>query len=315
MTPHIAPSAIGRPARILVTGAYGFVGRHVARAAAAQGHFVTAIGHGAWSREEWRRWGIGEWYGESIDIDSLVTHANAPDVIVHCAGSSSVAFSMANPLQDYQRTVGSTLDVLEYIRLYRPDARLVIPSSAGVYGLVSEMPIGIKASPAPLSPYGLHKRIAEDLCRSYGRHFGVACAAVRLFSVFGIGLRKQLWWDACSKFSVETPRFSGTGNETRDWLHVEDAADLLLLATHYAGRDFPVVNGGRGEAVTVQAVVQALADAYGGVMPSFDGVTRSGDPAHYQADIAEATAWGWAPRRQWCEEIPAYAKWFKEGAP
>jgi UDP-glucose 4-epimerase len=302
--------------RILVTGAYGFVGRHVARAAAARGHFVTGIGHGAWSRDEWTRWGLKEWYAETIDIDSLVTHANAPDVIIHCAGSSSVAFSMANPVQDHQRTVGSTLAVLEYIRLHRPAARLVIPSSAGVYGAAARQPIGVDSPLLPVSPYGLHKRIAEDLCRSYGRHFGVACAAVRLFSVFGVGLRKQLWWDACSKLAAGNAHFGGTGDETRDWLHVDDAARLLLTAGAHADAACPIVNGGSGAAVTVRAVVQAFAQAFGpdGGEPRFDGVSRSGDPAHYRADIAEAAAWGWAPQRYWTDEIGPYVDWFRAGA-
>lgn len=304
------------PRHALITGAHGFVGRHVARAAAAAGFFVTAIGHGAWSRDEYRQWGIGDWHTASLDMDALITHAGQADTIFHCAGSGSVAFSLSNPFQDFQRSVGTTLAVLEFARLHRPQARIVLPSSAGVYGITSPGPIGVNQPGAPVSPYGLHKRLAEDLVRSYARHYGLQVAITRLFSVYGIGLRKQLWWDACCKLSSGEFVFNGTGEETRDWLHVEDAARLMLTAAENASASCPVANGGNGEAVPIRAVVQALARELGHDAPVvFQGAPRPGDPSHYQADIREALAWGWKPQHHWEAQTAAYADWFRRGAP
>jgi UDP-glucose 4-epimerase len=286
----------------LVTGAYGFVGRHVAAALAARGVQVTGLGHGSWTREEWRRWGLSEWHVADVSVESLTTYAGMPDLVVHCAGSGSVAFSMSNPAQDCNRTVGSTLAVLEYLRLQRPQARLVMPSSAGVYGLVDQLPIATGAALRPVSPYGVHKQMAEDLCRSYARHFGVRAALVRLFSVFGVGIRKQLLWDACNKLRRGPAAFAGTGDETRDWLHVEDAARLLLAAAEHAGTACPVV----------KLIAARLG---GGASVHFSGQVRSGDPRHYQADIADALAWGWRPQREFVTEVQAYVDWFKADAP
>jgi len=300
----------------LVTGAYGFVGRHVARALAAQGVHVIGIGHGSWGREEWRRWGVAEWHTADVTVDTLTTYAGEPDAVFHCAGSGSVAFSMTHPQQDWQRTVASTLAVLEYLRLQRPQARLVIPSSAGVYGSASRMPISTDETLAPASPYGVHKKVAEDLCRSYAQHFGVRSSLVRLFSVYGIGIRKQLLWDACVKLDQRRATFGGTGDETRDWLHVEDAAQLMMLAARHASIACPVVNGGVGEAVRISEVVRLIAQRLGSsVQPEFSGQTRAGDPTHYQADVSAAKAWGWTPQRDRVTEMNAYVDWFREGAP
>lgn len=300
----------------LITGAYGFVGRHVARAAARQGYHVRGIGHGAWGRDEWRQWGVSEWHPCDVTVESLLTYSGEPDVIFHCAGSGSVAFSMTHPYQDYQRTVATTLSVLEYLRANLPRTRLVMPSSAGVYGLAEQMPITTRSPLNPVSPYGLHKKMAEDLCMSYARHFGIKVAMVRLFSVYGIGIRKQLLWDACSKMTNGNFNFAGTGQETRDWLHVDDAAALMLAAADNASPACPIVNGGAGEAVNIQSVVDRLASRLGlALRPVFSGQVRQGDPLHYQADIQEALDWGWRPARDLLVELDAYADWHAGGAP
>lgn len=108
-------------ARILVTGANGFVGRYVCRAAGRAGHRVVGMGHGDWPEEVWRAWGLAEWLELDVALASLVAQAEAPDAIVHCAGSGAVGFSFANPAQDFGRTVATTLDVLEYIRTCSPE--------------------------------------------------------------------------------------------------------------------------------------------------------------------------------------------------
>ena len=299
----------------LVTGAYGFVGRHVARALAARGAHVIGIGRGSWGRDEWRRWGLAEWRTADVTVETLAAYAGEPDQVFHCAGSGSVAFSMKHPNQDWQRTVESTLAVLEYLRMQRPEARLVIPSSAGVYGAAARMPISTDDVLRPVSPYGVHKKIAEELCRSYAQHFGVCSALVRLFSVYGIGIRKQLLWDACSKLSQGVVTFAGTGMETRDWLHVEDAAQLMILAAQHSSVACPVVNGGVGQAVPIREVVELIAARLGiAVLPTFSGELRAGDPTNYQADVSGALAWGWNPQRNRENEMNAYVDWFVDGA-
>ena len=299
-----------------MTGAFGFVGRYVARACAARGDVVRGIGHGSWSRAEWRPWGLSEWHEGSIGIEQLVTNAGEPDLIFHCAGSGSVAFSMTHPYQDFQRTVGTTLSVLEYMRLHAPSVRLVVPSSAGVYGAAETMPLMVGDVLNPVSPYGLHKKMSEEICASYARHFALNAAVVRLFSVYGIGLRKQLLWDACTKISAGILDFAGTGDETRDWIHVEDAASLMLAASDAASPLCPVVNGGAGHGMPIRAVIAQIAHLCTVDAPlRFSGQARPGDPVHYEADITEASALGWKPQREMAAEVATYVDWFKKGAP
>jgi UDP-glucose 4-epimerase len=296
-----------------VLGAAGFVGRHTARALAAAGYEVVGIGHGTWLRDEWREWGLRDWHVADVSLEALLTYAGEPEVLVQCAGSGSVAFSMTHPAQDFRRSVDSTLAALDFVRLHAPVCRVVLPSSAAVYGTAERMPIMVADPLRPESPYGVHKKIAEDLCRSYARTFGVRAAIVRLFSVYGAGLRKQLLWDACTKLTQGEAQFAGTGEELRDWLDVQDAAALLVAAGAHASIDCPVVNGGIGEAASVRTVVEGLARELGvAPQPIFSGARRGGDPVGYEADIGEALSWGWKPERSLTDGLAAYAAWFLE---
>ncbi|MFZ2634521.1 MAG: NAD-dependent epimerase/dehydratase family protein [Desulfosalsimonadaceae bacterium] len=298
--------------KLLITGAYGFIGRHTAKYFSSQGWFVSGIGHGAWVQEEWKQWGLSDWRTADVNLKNLITYGGEPDVIIHCAGSGSVPFSMTHPVQDFQRTVQTTMDVLEFARLYSPASKIVIPSSAAVYGVVDQLPINEDAPQHPVSPYGFHKRISEELARSYALFFGIQTVVIRFFSVYGPGLRKQLLWDGCSKMLQGEAVFFGTGDEDRDWVHVSDAARLLYLASGHAGDSCPAVNGASGKGVSVRQILEAIKAALGADIPiQFTGNPKGGDPAHYVANVDRIKQWGFEPEIDWREGVADYVRWFK----
>jgi UDP-glucose 4-epimerase len=295
---------------VLVTGASGFLGRHLARLLARRGHVVAGIGHGEWPREDWVAWGLSAWHCGDVTMATLERHAGSPSAVFHCAGGGSVAFANDAPLLDFKSTVETTAVVLEYVRTM-PGCRIVYPSSASVYGTVQKMPISESCPAAPISQYGVHKLMAEHLVSQYAREFATPAAIVRLFSVYGCGLKKQLLWDACRKLSRDHSVFMGTGDEVRDWLHVEDAAELMVIAAEKASADCPVVNGGRGTGITVREVLNYLGSCLGSaIAPEFSGAQRTGDPSRFVAEIERATRWGWNPKRDWKQGVQEYAAWY-----
>lgn len=301
---------------VLITGAYGFIGRHVARRFGEMGLRVIGVGRGAWPEREWRALGISEWHPCEISLESLLTYGGQPQAVIHCAGSGSVPFSMTHPAQDFRRTVLTTLDVLEFVRQQAPQARVVYPSSAAVYGQAKLLPISEDHPLNPISPYGVHKKIAEELICSYGRHFGVAGVLIRLFSVYGEGLRKQLLWDACNKMRDGDTEFFGTGDEIRDWIHVDDVAELVTRAIEHASPDCPAVNGASGLGVRVSDILSGIAAEFPKTQRIvFPGHGRPGDPEKYVADISLVRQWGWQPKITWPEGIKRYVAWFKEDSP
>ncbi len=308
----------GIMARIWITGGKGFIGRHLGRHIARKGHAIFGVGHGLWPAEDALQWGFGTWCNgeiEAANLSQLMQVSGAPDVVYHLAGGSSVGASFQNPYEDFCRTVDGSARLFEWLRWNAPGARVVSVSSAAVYGAGHAGPIPEGAVTSPYSPYGTHKAMMESVCRSYAENFGLQVAIVRLFSVYGAGLEKQLLWDTCCKLAADKDvpiMLGGSGNELRDWLHVADAAELLWLAQASCDTACPTINGGTGVATSIREVAQRLTEAWGGGQDiRFSGVARKGDPFSLVADCTVASEAGFAPRLDLGDGIAEVVRWFK----
>ena len=300
--------------KVIVLGAAGFVGRHVARALNEQGLHVIGIGHGSWSKKDASSWGVSTWVKSDIGLAALnsLGLSEPPLAIIHCGGSGTVSSCYESPLLDFQRTVQSTATVLEWIRLNgRGRCRFVLASSASVFGDCGDTDATESSPPSPISPYGYHKVAAERECEAYSNFFDAPTSIVRLFSVYGEELRKQLLWDALNKYQAGHQEFFGTGDEIRDWIHVEDAADLLTTAALAKQSGLELYNGGH-EQMTIREVLRLLAKAYGSDgEPKFNGKTHTGNPRRLSANYNHTSrSLGWTPKITLSEGIPRYVEWF-----
>jgi UDP-glucose 4-epimerase len=168
----------------------------------------------------------------------------------------------------------------------------------------------------PYSPYGQHKLQMENMLRAYATSFGVASVIVRLFSVYGAGLRKQLLWDLCSRLVSGERRIElhGTGDELRDWIDVRDTIRAIVETSALAGQDVPVINVGSGIATSVRVVAETTLAAWG-VDPrselAFSGRARPGDPLSLQADTKKLESLGFHWRVPVSMGIADYVGWFR----
>ncbi|MCA6117809.1 SDR family oxidoreductase [Bradyrhizobium sp. WSM 1738] len=302
-----------------VTGANGFIGRHLVRVLADRGYRVHGIGHGAISDAERHRLGLVHWLNGEIDaanLNALAAHSGLPSTIFHLAGGSSVGLSIAQPFEDFSRTVESTARLLEWLRGTARDCRVIAASSAAVYGAGHEGAIAVDAVTLPMSPYGQHKLMMEQLCRSYAVTFGLRSTVVRLFSVYGQNLRKQLPWDICCRLQAgeRNLMLGGTGAEVRDWTDVRDVARLLTAIDGKPQSEaFQVINAGSGLGTTVARVAARIAECWGGtVSVQYSGVVRAGDPTSLLSDDAmrHTLPFDWKiPVEQ---GLADYVSWFKD---
>ena len=292
----------------LVTGAAGFIGSALVGALAARGYRVHGLDRTA--PDETLRARVAQWSVADLNQGSP-PDLSAADEVYHCAGSGMVGPSFNDPLADFRANVATTASLVAALAIRR-GGRLVLVSSAAVYGVQPVTPIAETAPLNPTSPYGVHKGLAERQVRDYARNFGFDAAVVRLFSVYGPGLRKQLLWDACTKLTQGVPSFGGDGSEERDWIQVDDAAALLIQAAAVATPACPTFNGGTGVSTTVRQALELLARKLGQAAPlRFSGETRLGDPRALVASVAAARAIGWKPRIPLADGIAQYAEWFR----
>lgn len=302
---------------VWVTGGNGFIGRHLIGQLAREGKSVYGVGHGAIDETDRRKLGLADWInGEIItpNLDGLVQRGGAPSAIFHLAGGSSVARSIEQPYEDFSRTVAATASLLEWMRRAVPGCRLIVVSSAAVYGAHHAGAISEQANAQPMSPYGHHKLIMEHLCRSYAVSFGIRATIVRLFSVYGPLLRKQLLWDLCLRLGEGQRELvlGGTGNETRDWIDVRDVVRLLAELARVDGAPLKVLNGGSGVPTNVAEIARLVTKAWGGnTSVRFSGVVRAGDPFSLVADAGQLASIPFSWRIPVQDGIAQYVSWFK----
>jgi UDP-glucose 4-epimerase len=301
---------------VWILGAKGFLGRHAARRFSADGYRVIGIVRSEWDVYQRRFWGVEAWSGRGVEpaaLDAVFDQFWRPDLVVHMAGSASIGRSLDDPFADFFDTAASTAQILAFLCRRAQDTPLVLSSSAAVYGAHGPGPIPETCPLVPVSPYGSHKRYAEELCLLAAQTYGLRCAIIRFFSLYGPELRKQILWDIGRKLIDNPPviQLFGSGEETRDFFYVEDAVEWVSACGAAASCEPLIVNGGTGSATRVRDLANAIVRALGRrTNVQFSGVTRKGDPEHYCADTSRADALGF--RCHWPLErgLAAWADWF-----
>lgn len=302
--------------KILITGVNGFIG-HTAAVYFGKEYEV----YGMDISTEYR--GIGEkvnYYqcnmsGNPAEL-SMIVSSIQPDVILHCAGSANVAASVVNPMADLDGNLHSLYQLLIALQSIQKKPKMIFMSSAGVYGNPKQLPMRETDEPAPISPYGLHKLMCEQLCHYYNEVHGYKIRSLRIFSAYGSGLRKQLLWDMYQKYQNQgaIPLF-GTGDETRDYIHVLDIMQAIKCILAYDGEE-EIFNVANGEEVAIRELAHIYAKQLGESedIISFNGETKVGDPKNWRADISLLKKTGYQKSMKLEDGILDYVTWVKEQA-
>lgn len=236
-----------------------------------------------------------------------------PDVVLHCAGSANVGASVVNPMADLDGNLHSLYQLLLALKSFEKKPQLIFFSSAAVYGNPKQLPVKETDELAPVSPYGLHKQMCEELCHYYNRIHGYRTRSIRIFSAYGNGLRKQLLWDMYQKYqNTGTIPLFGTGEETRDFMHVSDIMRAIALILAYDGPE-EVFNVANGEEVAIKDLAHIYAGKLGEAedIVSFNGEVKAGDPRNWRADISLLKKIGYEKQVELDAGIESYVKWVR----
>ena len=261
---------MGRQRKILITGANGFVARHLIDALRARGDEVVGVDVGATSA-----WDVDRYYSCNligVDAIKIILSIERPDVIIHLAAVSSVAQSWKMPVDSFLNNTNIFLNVAEAVRALKLSTRILSVGSSEEYGNVpkEKMPISEEHSLSPASPYAVARVAQEQLSRLYAKGFGLDVVMTRSFNQIGPGQRPAF---VVPSFVDQLMAGKREGKKTvevkvgdlsivRDFLDVRDAvaAYLLLLEKGESGKVYNVCSGiGR----TLWEVLETVAEIVG----------------------------------------------------
>ncbi|GGF08358.1 NAD-dependent epimerase/dehydratase family protein [Flavobacterium limi] len=294
--------------KILIIGSKGFIGSHCVDYFSNKGFEVWEADVNASQKEKFYKI-------ERKNSDfSVAFKENKFDVCINASGSAHVGFSFENPSLDFELNVVNVQKILVAIRDYNSNCKFINFSSAAVYGNPKVLPISESTDCKPLSPYGFHKLQSELLLTEYHKFFGLNTCSLRVFSAYGPGLKKQLFWDLYQKAAQNNAvSLFGTGNETRDFIFIDDLLEIIKLIIDKSPFTGSIYNVASNTETTIAQAANVFIKEFSPQKKLvFNGETKIGDPNNWVADISKISEMGFQKTVGIEEGIKKYAKWVKE---
>lgn len=248
----------------VVTGGAGFIGSHLTETLVAKDYRVSVIDSLVAGKKEHVPQEAVLHIADVRDANALPALLADADIVFHLAALPRVEYSIQHPVETHEVNVTGTVNILAAVP---KSARVVLASSAAVYGNLDVPVLSEESAGAPVSPYGLHKYVSEQYLALASRLHGTPTVSLRFFNVYGPRL------DPDGPYALVVGKFlklrkegkpltiTGDGTQTRDFIQVRDIVHALILAgeSTRVGKG-EVINIGTGKGTSVNE----LAEAFGG---------------------------------------------------
>jgi len=259
---------------VLITGGAGFIGSSLAQALVPMGAKVTILDAllPQYGGNKFNFKGIEDDVqfieGDIRDSELVRETVKGKDIVYHLAAQVSYLDSKAEPLLDVEINAKGHLNVLEAVKDFSPEARVLFASSRLVYGKIQEVPVKESHPTEPLSLYGIHKLLGEKYFSYYAREFGLNAISVRIPNPYGP--RQQMkhakysivGWFVRQAMEGNEIQIFGDGEQERDYLYIDDIVEAFLQLTQ-KGEPGEVYNIGTHERVKFGEMVDAVLEAAG----------------------------------------------------
>lgn len=313
--------------KVLVTGGLGFIGSNLGRRLAEAGAKVTLVdslvpeyGGNLFNLSGYQdRLRIN--ISDVRDEHSFAWLVRDQDFLFNLAGQTSHMDSMRDPFTDMEINCRSQLSILETCRKFNPSIRIVFASTRQIYGRPAYLPVDEKHLLQPVDVNGVNKMAGESYHVLYHNVYGLRACALRLTNTYGPRMRirddRQTFLGTWIRAVVEKRPFEvWGGSQKRDFNHVDDVVDALLLAIASDKTAGQVFNLGSDEVVSLREVAEALVESNPGasfLQRDFPAERRRIDIGDYYADfklIQESV--GWTPRVKLKQGLSQTVTYFRE---
>ncbi len=271
--------------RILITGGAGFIGSHTCERFVRNGHRVRVadnLSSGSLSNIEAVAGDIEFAEVDIRDFNKTSEACQGMEMVLHLAAVSSVVKSIEDPLATERINTAGTINVIEACRR-QGVSRLVMASSAAVYGEPFQLPLSEDSQTRPGSPYAWQKQSGEFYGSFFSRQGGAGFLALRYFNVYGPRQDPASPYSGVISIFVRQARLNqplaiyGDGSQTRDFIHVSDIAEANLRAVEAAGPLPPVINVGTGKETSITEAAAIIQKSTNSNAPIIKKQKREGD--------------------------------------
>lgn len=322
-----------RPQHVLITGAAGFIGFHVANALLDKGVFVTGVDslnsyYPVQLKQDRlellaQREGFSFHQVDIADHEALKAVPAARDVgaIIHLAAQAGVRYSLDNPFAYGQSNLIGHLSVLELARHSPKKPRLVYASSSSVYGANTKAPfVEDDRVDHPVSLYAATKRANEMMSESYSKLYGMEQVGLRFFTVYGPWGRPDMaYWTFTRDIIEGRPiRVFNNGHLQRDFTWIDDIVSGVVSTVLEDPRSsnpalHRIYNIGNNRPVELGHFIEVVEDAVGKRADKIMGPMQPGDVHATYANIdALSRDYGFSPRTTLEEGIPRFVTWYRD---
>lgn len=283
---------------IIVVGADGFIGGHVVQ------HFNNL--------SDYKVIAIN-WSPATVDQIKELCETQKIEAVINATGSADVVKSVKFPDADFEANVSFHYSLMNAIK--NKHCKYIYFSSAAVYGSPQKLPITETDEIDPVSPYGWHKFYGEQMCKEFASLYEIRTASLRLFSVYGPGQMKMLFYDLYNKCNEtgDTVELQGSGEESRDFICVTDvpiAVEKVISMAPMKGECYNVASG--NEICIKDAASEFVKIAAPGKTIRFNGHSIPGYPSNWKADISLISSMGFVAKTNFDAGLKETIQWLKE---
>lgn len=279
--------------RFLITGAAGFLGSALANRLTREGNTVRGLDDLSAGEPSALLPEIHLTRGDINDRPKLWTLLQEVDCVYHLAARVSVPESVLYPREYTTVNVSGTVTLMEAMREVGV-RRVVFISSGAVYGEQSRQPLTETATPDPRSPYAVSKLSAEYYVRTIGMLWGIETVALRVFNAYGPGQHLPPFHAPVIPYLLRQACHNGTlvvhgdGNQTRDYIYVDDVVNAMVAAATAPGINQKIINIGSGIEMTVRDLVSLVLEVTGGQPEVIYNPRNEGGVKRMCADLTQA---------------------------